>query len=251
VTTAAYGFRFDAPVEARWLALHGADGWPFVTVERGETDTVDAERLVATVKSDWVDDDLIHPVLGSIALKLAEARGLEALHAGAVAGAEGAWGVIGGKERGKSTLLAACARGGLDVMTDDVLTLHDGHCLAGPRAIDLRPDAARMAPDGEWVRGDSRLRLALPPAPAELPLAGFVHLAWGPRLELAPLRPHERLAWLAGRRAADGWPRGERTLLGLANLPTYVLRRPRAWDGIEASAELLAERLALRDSAAA
>ena len=98
----------------------------------------------------------MHPTLSRLALHVALAQGRDALHAGALLGSAGAWAVVGTKEAGKSTLLAACARAGIEVMTDDALFIDGDSCLAGPRCIDLRP-----APD-RLIAGTTPVRPATP-----------------------------------------------------------------------------------------
>ncbi len=147
-----------------------------------------------------------------------------------------AWGVVGAKEAGKSTLMYACHLGGASVLTEDVLVLAGRTAFAGPRCIDLRVPA----PDAVAVR-DGRHRVTLPPCPAEAPLAGFVHLAWhdAPAATRA-LDLAGRLRRLADERRGDARWRGDVELLDLAALPAFELRRPRAGDPRAAVEALLA-----------
>lgn len=148
-----------------------------------------------------------------------------------------AWGLVGTKEAGKSTLVHACHLAGTPILTDDVLVLDGLRAFAGPRCIDLRVPT----PGATAVRGE-RHRVTLPPSAAEVPLAGFVHLAWEDgAARMRRLDPGERLARLAdGARGDDAW-RGDVELLDLAALPGYELRRPRTGDPAAAVAVLLAE----------
>jgi hypothetical protein len=249
VLNAAYGFRIAGGPQDGWFALHGADDWPLLTLAADDTVTpddqarVDWGRLHAGVCAALPQDEIVHPVLGRMLPLLAETRGIDAMHGGALVGADGAWVVIGAREAGKSTLLAQCHRQGAPVATDDIVVLEGTRCLSGPRCIDLRAGAARTLGPGVAVRGGTKERLKLPPVAAEVELAGIVYLAWGPETELVALRPSDSLRRLAALRAEEGWPRDASLLLDLAARPAYELRRPRDLDSLAPSAALLIERL--------
>ncbi len=248
---AAYGHRIVGIDVARWLGAHGVDDWPTLRVDRARGLPaypgvgIDAGRRRATIAADLADDEFVHPVLARAALMLAPENGLEAMHAGAIGVPEGAWAVVGPTQAGKSTLLAAGAAHGAQILTDDVLIMRNGSCLAGPRALDLRDDAAARLGYGERVRGAGRWRVALPPVPGEMTLRGFVHLAWRDELAIQRLAPQERLARVAAHRAKHRWPRDPSVLLGLAMLPAFELGRPPGWDALGATVTLLAEALDL------
>jgi hypothetical protein len=233
VSAAAYGLRLVGAPATRWLALEGAEEWPELRVERAdgvERPRVDTDRLVATVGRELTVGELVHPALAGVGLTMAVAGGLDALHAGAVAGPEGAWAVAGRKEAGKSTLLAACATAGIEVVSDDVLVVSGESCFAGPRCVDVRPEAVGRFGRATLVRPETpRLRLTLPPGRAEHRLSGVVHLAWGAQASLRPLSPTESLERLLELRAVDGFPRDPVGLLELSGLPAYELSRPREW----------------------
>lgn len=248
---AAYGFRIAGVSAGRWLRSHGVEDWPTLEIDRAQGVPaypgvlVDAGRRRATIAPDLTDDEFVHPVLARAALRLAPTCGLEAMHAGAVEARDGAWAVVGPTQAGKSTLVAAVAARGGEVLTDDVLLMRQGRCLPGPRALDLRDEAAEWLGRGERVRSDGRWRVALPPAPGERELRGFVHLAWSSALRVERLRPSERLARLAAHRAKHRWPRDPSGLLDLAALPAIELRRPSGWGALPATVALLAETLDL------
>jgi hypothetical protein len=251
---AAFGFRIEGTPGLPWLAAHGAAHWPVLRFERdpelSEGVVVDTDTLRARVPGSCSDEELLHPSLALAALDMAPARGVDAMHAGALLGPEGAWAMVGTKEAGKSTLLGHFAAAGAEVLTDDVLVLDGCRCLAGPRFVDLRPTAAARMRGTILARGGTRRRLPLPPAPAEVELAGFVYLAWGADLALEPLPAPERLKRLADRRAEDRWPAEPSLLLDLAALPAYELRRPKRWDALEASEKALGGLIALPARAA-
>jgi hypothetical protein len=249
LSAAAFGFRLAGAPAGGWFALDGADLWPVLTLIRADDVALEHEarvdwgRMYAAVCAQLPEDELVHPVLGRMLPLLAEARGIDALHGGLLLGADGAWAVLGARESGKSSLLAQCHRLGAQVASDDIIVLEGNHCLAGPRCIDLREEPARRLGPGTPVRGRSKQRILLPPAPAETELAGVIHLGWGSALELVPLPPSERLARLATQRAQEGWPRDRVQVLDLAALPTFELRRPRDLGSLRDSAELLIEHL--------
>jgi hypothetical protein len=249
VSAAAYGVRLSGAPPTPWLALTGAGRWPELQLERADGLDgwrVDADRRVATVARELGLGELVHPGLAGIGLTMAVARGLDALHAGALAGPKGAWAVAGRKEAGKSTLLAACARAGIEVVADDALVVSGDRCFAGPRCVDVRPDVGSRFGATTPVRPETpRLRLTLPPGRAEHRIAGVVHLAWGEEPALRPLSPGDSLARLLELRAVDGFPRDRVGLLDLSGLPAYELRRPRDWDALPRAVAALRELVGL------
>jgi len=244
---AAFGFRIVGTPGEPWLAVRDCEDWPLLTFERDpelpQTGgvRVDAASLRARVPENWSDEHMLHPGLALAALDLAPVRGIDSVHAGAVLGPDGAWALVGTKEAGKSTLVGHFAALGAEVLTDDVLALEGDRCLAGPRFVDLRPTAAERMRGTIAARGGTRGRLLLPPAPASARLAGFVYLAWGDELALDPLPAPERLRRLAARRAEDRWPADSSLLLDLAALPAFELRRPKRWDLLDETAEVLSD----------
>src|SRR5687768_15763841 len=134
----AYGLRL-AGVTSRFL-LDAPPAWPEVAVTKrlvegdraaqalecdvdeahgrfllGRVDVrVDREAASAEVRhvGELSDDDVAHPVSGSIGTAFAWWAGAAPLHAGGILAGEGVWGVVGGMEAGKSTLLAALALAG-------------------------------------------------------------------------------------------------------------------------------------------
>ena len=206
----------------------------------GSATEVDGERLLATVARDVPLAELVHPVLARLTLQIALREGRDALHAGALLGSAGAWAVVGTKEAGKSTLLAACARAGIEVMTDDALFIDGDSCLAGPRCIDLRPAPASLIAGTTPVRpATPRHRLTLAPVVGEAPLTGLLFLEWGEGPALEPLGPSASTDRLLQRRATDLLPRDPHVLMDLAGLPAHLLRRPREWEALDPTVELV------------
>ncbi len=77
------------------------------------------------------------------------------------------------------------------------------------------------------MRQGFRLRLAFAPLAPEHRLAGWVSLAWGEELQMASVPPAGRIPLLIEH---GHQPRGEAnwsSVLALAALPTFELRRPR------------------------
>jgi hypothetical protein len=191
------------------------------------------------------DEELAHPYLAPVASYFAGWLGRHALHAGGVCLDGSALGVVGPKEAGKTTTLAWLALQGCEVLADDMLIIDDGRALAGPRALDLRPDAVRILDLLDRTRegrGGERRRLELGPVAHEVRLDGLVFLAWGDRVELTALPPSERLQRIAGA-TSPRRPGGERAPIDLVRLPAWELRRPR---NVAALPEVLDRLLAIR-----
>jgi hypothetical protein len=170
------------------------------------------------------DDELVHPLLAPAAMHFAAWLGHAAFHGGAFIQEGRAFGVLAERNTGKSTTLARFASMGIPVLVDDALVVDNGNALAGPRCIDLRPEAV-YDESLESVRGDGRRRLRLPPIEPSYPLAGVFVLRWDDTFSVDPLPPGERLIALArhcrpevGRTSA---------LLELSRLPVWRVQRPR------------------------
>ena len=192
---------------------------------------------------------LVHPLLGRVAAQIALARGADAMHAGAVGGKAGAWAIIGAKGAGKSTLLASLDEIGIPIVTDDVLMFAGSTVMAGPRCIDLRPDAQRFGLGMAVRPTDPRNRIALAPIAAEHQLAGVIHLEWSSaETTLEPLDHREAIRRLLILRSDKGYPRSPHAPLDLGQLPTMLLKRPRSMRGLDSSAAHL-ERLLLQSGA--
>jgi len=262
----AYGFRI-AGVGGRYLQEADDATRPLLTVRRVVRDgrsgaavsppgsrtmalvgggrlVLDGATLTATYELPAYldDDDLAHPFLAASASVMAGWQGWDVFHAGAFSRNGRAVALLGRREQGKSTLLAAMALEGTDVVTDDVVVVEQGRAHVGPRCIDLRSPGAEQAFPGaplERSRAGDRLRLALPCLDVVPELVGWVSLAWDERLELVPLRPSQRLQRLASSHSRAGSPRDD-ALLELARLPGWELRRPRRLELLpEATGRLL------------
>jgi hypothetical protein len=189
-------------------------------------------------------EELVHPLLAYAGAVFGGWMGRYAFHAGTLVADGRAWAMLGGTQSGKSTLLAAVAGQGYEVLADDTLIVDGGErAFAGPRCIDLRDPAPeilgvrdRVSP----VRTPVRYRMTVPPIASEVPLGGWIHLAWGSSVAVNPIPLGERLARLSRLRA---WQpeRDALAMLDLAALPAFELRRPRSWDLLPRAAEAVLE----------
>ena len=264
---AAYGFRW-AGLSDDALAVGGADDWPTVSVHRTPTsdadsaevervgkDTASIQTLAGRLRLDRPSSrleilapdvlpvgDVIHPVLWPAAAVFARWHEHETFHAGAVSfDGDGAWAILGEHGAGKSSMLAMLSLEGVEVLVDDLLVVAGQRCFAGPRCIDLRPEAAAalsVEPDAPLVRSTERRRLKLPPCAGEYALRGFLHLRWGADVGLERLLPVERLPLLLDHRRVVGLGADFEHLLDLVALPAIRLTRPPGW---RASRRLAAE----------
>src|SRR5439155_21911109 len=120
---------------------------------------------------------------------------------------------------GKSSTIAAWAEAGYGVLTDDVLVIRDGAGLAGPRCIDLRPDAVPEHGDAEplgFVGARDRWRLQSAPVPAEIPFRGWFVLGWGEEVALKEIPEDRRIPTVFGNLSLRVPPLDPRPLASLA-----------------------------------
>jgi hypothetical protein len=205
-------------------------------------------RATFRVQAPLVDEELLHPHLGGVAAIFAHWAGRNAFHAGGIVVDGRAWGVLGDRRSGKSSLLATVASAGHGIVCDDVLVV-DGHeVFAGPRFIDLREDAAKELGGGEplgVVGARKRWRVPLAAIPAAVPLAGWVVLAWSedPEITIETVEPNRRLQLLGSSLTLGAPPLDATTLLTLAALPMLELARPRDWGSAARVADALAAAL--------
>jgi hypothetical protein len=266
--TGAYGFRLEGVPDAGDLLFEVPETWPDLTLARGsEVDRPATEEVTADYARIWLvdgacaeldraastallrvpdhvtDGALVHPYLAPVALLMARWLGREGMHGGGIVADGGVWAILGHKTGGKSTTLAWMALSGVDVISDDVLVIHDGTVLAGPRSVDLREEAAQRLGVGEplgRVGARERWRLPLGPVASEVPLRGWITLEWGDSIAVEPLRGAERLHALIPHRGIRLAPTVPDALLRLSALPHLRLVRPQKWDSLgDATARLL------------
>lgn len=263
----AYGLRIEGIDGVARLLVHADPTWPRleITVERGRAivpgDEVDDDRgvvrfqnggavvidrrrgeAVFTLPHEPSPDELVHPYLAPVAAIVSRWHGREALHAGAFLTQGGVWGLLAGREGGKSTTLARLAIEGVPIVCDDVLVLEGDVAFAGPRAVDLREEPARVLGIGEslgMVGARERWRLTLDAIESRLPVRGWVFLVWSDELALEPVAAGARLRRIAAQRAVRLPPCDPGALLTLSALPGFELRRPRRWSSLERAVELL------------
>lgn len=177
-------------------------------------------------------EHVVHPFLSTSVAVMSRWQQRDAFHAGAFVSERVAWAVLGDKGQGKSTLLAQMALEGHVVLSDDLVVLEGGAVLRGPRCIDLRADAANALSHGEdlgVVGARHRARLRLGNAPAAVPLAGWVMLEWGDRIQIDRVEVKDRLPALLGNLALKVPPPSASKFLRHAALPFLRLTRPREW----------------------
>jgi hypothetical protein len=184
-------------------------------------------------------DELVHPYVGAAAAVFSRWAGREVYHAGAFVCGGLAWAVLGGREAGKSSLLAALAARRLPVLADD-LVVTDGHqAFCGPRTIDLRQPPPGSSEPVTRARSGSRWRLSLPPLPAAVPLGGWIHLRWQAQVAMPAVPASVLLGRLAAGRTWPGLPSDPRTLLALAARPGWDLGRPADWARLDEAVDLI------------
>ncbi len=124
---------------------------------------------------------VVHPFLASTGVVAGHWLGRTPFHAGSFELGGRAWGVLGGREMGKSSLLMWLHRSGVPILSDDVLVLDGMTAYAGPRCLDLRESAAQRFEEGDHlgvVGTRERWRVTLPGCPSEVPFGGWVVLNW-------------------------------------------------------------------------
>jgi hypothetical protein len=202
----------------------------------------DPGRARYTVPAPLSPEELVHPFLAPVAGVCAHWHGRESIHGGGIALGDTVWGVVGDQHAGKSSLLAALAIAGTDVVCDDVLVVDDREAFAGPRTVDLREDAAAALGVGDEIGltgARERWRLQLEPLDRPLTLGGFVFTEWAEAIETRRLPASEALARLYRNRSIRVPPRDPAAFLQFSALPAWELRRPRTWSSMPETLELM------------
>jgi hypothetical protein len=188
-------------------------------------------------------DELIHPYLGEAASVFSRWAGREVFHAGAFVSDGLAWGVVGGRGSGKSSLLAELDRRGVAILADDLVITDGFQAFRGPRVIDLRSRRPGTAERVTPARGASRWRLALPPARAAVPLGGWIYLSWRSEVAMPVVPLSIQLERLATWRSWPTLQSDPETLLALGALPGWDLRRPVDWEYADETVDLMLETI--------
>ena len=254
---AAYGLRWGGVADEA-LSVRDCSDWPLISIEQRLTDNLGGSEqevspdcasirtLTARLELDRANSsiqmrsvepvpvsDVIHPALWPAAAVFARWHGRETFHAGAISfDGTNAWGILGDRGAGKSSLLAALALEGVAVLADDLVVVAGQRCFAGPRCIDLRPDAAAalgITADTSLVRSTQRRRMSLPPCDGEYLLSGFIELRWGNDVWSDHLMPAEGFPLLVDHRRVAALGADFEHLLDLVALPAVRLSRPREW----------------------
>jgi hypothetical protein len=193
-----------------------------------------------------VAECVVQPHLTTAAASISMRQGQQPLHAGAFELNGMAWGLLGAKEAGKSSTLALASQRGLGIVTDDLLVASQGAALAGPRCVDLRPEAARALDMGEdlgVVGLRERWRVRVGPCPSAVPIGGFILPSWGDD-EMSWLPPVVRLQKILSFSAMHGITMNDPArYLDLASLPMLSWARPKSWSTAQPSFDMLLERL--------
>jgi hypothetical protein len=192
-------------------------------------------------------EHIVHPFLSTSVAVMSRWHGRDVFHAGAFVTERGAWAILGDKGQGKSTLLAQMALRGQIVLSDDLVAVHGGQVLCGPRCIDLRADAAIELAQGEdlgVVGARHRARLRLGTAPDAVPLRGWVALEWGDRVQVRRVDVKDRLPALLGSLALRMPPPSAPAFLRYAALPFLRMARPRDWSAADEAVDALVQAVA-------
>jgi hypothetical protein len=222
--------------DGRAIMLMIEQGWADIDLPAG--------RAVIHDRGPMTPDDLVHPFMTPAAAIMAMWHGRAAIHGGGVIVDGEAWGLLGDREAGKTTLMAWLHRSGFGILADDLVVLADGEAYSGPRGLDLRPATAERLSDGEdvkQVRGGERGRLVLPAVAPVVPIRGWVRLEVGPEVEIVEAPLGDRMPILSSQ-VMKGPGTAER-LLDLLAMPMLVLRRPLTWQQLPEVAERLVEAL--------
>jgi hypothetical protein len=205
----------------------------------------DQRQVTLTFPTIPSSDALVHPYLASTVAMVNWWLGRETFHAGVVIVNNVAWALLGDREAGKSSALAWFEANDVVVVTDDVLAVAGDQALAGPRCIDLRPEASGHFAAGRdigVIGYRERRRVDLGPCPAEVLLGGWVLLDWGDECEVQQVDGTTVVRRLLGSLGVNLAPDPER-ILHLASLPARRFCRPRSWVTLDESMQRLTDEL--------
>jgi hypothetical protein len=198
-------------------------------LERGDPHSVRIDSASALA-----DQGLIHPYLSLPAAVIQHWNGRVVLHASAFDLDGRTVVLLGDREAGKSTTVAAARAAGFAVRADDVVVLDGTDALPGTSLIDLREPAATIYGGQALGRVGSRerWRIHLDPVATSAPVAAFVRLSWGASVDVTPLPQSALLQGLyasAAIRETIAQHIGSRPslMMDLLGIPYYEFQRPR------------------------
>ncbi|MFZ4812313.1 MAG: hypothetical protein ACOYL9_13310 [Ilumatobacteraceae bacterium] len=197
------------------------------------------------------EDGLIHPFLSLPAAVIQQWCGRLVLHASAFDVGGKAVVLLGHREAGKSTTVAAALEAGFAVRADDVVVLDGDHALPGTSVIDLREPASVVFGGRALGRIGSRdrWRIYLDEPQASVPVAAFVRLSWGDDVRVSELGAAELVSALYSASAlGDGHGRHlrhrPRAVLDLLDIRCLELQRPRDLNQLPGAVMQLADLVA-------
>jgi hypothetical protein len=154
--------------------------------------------------------------------------------------------LVGDRGAGKSTALGQLAQAGCVVLADDLVIWRHGEVLAGPRCVDLRPEAAEALGVGRHlgvIGSRERWRLDVVDAPSALAFAGLIQLRWGDKSELKVLNVQDRLKLVFANGALPIPMRPMPSALEVASHDAFSWTRPKDWGRSGDAIRLLLEGL--------
>ncbi len=236
------GTRFEFTLNHSEIEVPGGR----VSIERGEPSRVRIDLDVAPTA-----EGLRHPYLSFPAAVIQHWRGRLVLHASSFDVGDRCVVLLGDKEAGKSTTVAAARSLGFPVRADDVVVIEGRDVLCGTSTIDLRKEAAEVFGGRALGRvgARERWRIDTKQASDRAPVGAFVLLSWGADLRLDRL-PAARIVPTLYHAAAIGDALRQHVataptlLLDLIDVPLINVQRPRRLDQAEAVVRALARELA-------
>lgn len=208
--------------------------------------TIDRRSMRTTVTQSPTpsDEAYVHPILVTTAAMAADWSGRLCFHAGSFLDDRGrAWGVLGDREQGKSSVMGWCASRGITVLSDDLVITDGVSVTAGPRCVDLRVGAAEhfgVGRDIGVVGTRRRWRTELPPCRESAPLAGWIDLAWHDTVSIDRMDIVARGTVLSRQRGLFVGQQHPIPWLRVLGMPALTFRRPKDWNCMdEAMEELL------------
>ena len=203
-------------------------------------------RTTFRIPGPFAPEAFIHPYLASTAAIAGHWLGRSTFHAGAFVVDGRAWGLLGGREMGKSSTLMGLHVSGIPIVSDDVVALNGANVYSGPRCLDLRQSASKQfgagVPLGQVGQRD-RWRVRLPATSGAWPFAGWVLLGWSDDIVTEAVGAADRLRALAANRAVTAARATPPGLLDAAALPMVLFGRPHDWSCLDTGLQHLLDAL--------